>query len=87
MMTKYLVFYQPPLWERYEQQVKEWEHAMALANTTLPNGCQDKAPPMEKPLVYAFCLKPRGLELPKQGFKTKVTSEVSSFWAQPCFPG
>lgn len=62
---------QPPLWERYEQQVKEWEHAMALANTTLPNGCQDKAPPMEKPLVYAFCLKPRGLELPNKGSKQR----------------
>lgn len=62
---------QPPLWERYEQQVKEWEHAMAKANSTLPNGCQDKSTPMEKPPIYAFCLKPRGLEVPNKGSKQR----------------
>ncbi|CAL5431570.1 unnamed protein product [Camellia sinensis] len=60
---------QPPLWERYEQQVREWEQTMAKANTVLTNGSHGKAPPMEKPPMFAFCLKPRGLEVPNKGSK------------------
>ncbi|KAK9141866.1 hypothetical protein Syun_011266 [Stephania yunnanensis] len=50
---------QPPLWEKYQQQLKEWE--MALNKTqSLPNGCTEKALPIEKPPMFAFCLRPRG---------------------------
>ncbi|CAH2075742.1 unnamed protein product [Thlaspi arvense] len=59
---------QPPLWERYEQQVKEWE---TESNSMLSNGCQEKAPPVEKPPMFAFCLKPRGLEVPNKGSKQR----------------
>uniref|UniRef100_A0A5B6ZAK8 Enhancer of polycomb-like protein n=1 Tax=Davidia involucrata TaxID=16924 RepID=A0A5B6ZAK8_DAVIN len=62
---------QPPLWERYRQQVKEWEQAMTKANTALSNGCQEKAPPIEKPPMFAFCLKPRGLEVPNKCSKQR----------------
>ncbi|KAA8521753.1 hypothetical protein F0562_012426 [Nyssa sinensis] len=62
---------QPPLWERYRQQVKEWEQAMTKANTSLSNGCQEKAPLTEKPPMFAFCLKPRGLEVPNKGSKQR----------------
>ncbi|XP_059641468.1 uncharacterized protein LOC132283525 isoform X2 [Cornus florida] len=62
---------QPPLWEMYLQQVKEWEQAMTKANTGLSSGCQEKTPPIEKPPMFAFCLKPRGLEVPNRGSKQR----------------
>ncbi|KAM1776911.1 hypothetical protein ACFX11_043646 [Malus domestica] len=58
---------QPPSWERYQQEVKEWEQAMIKTNTTLPNGCYGKPASVEKPPMFAFCLKPRGLEVPNKG--------------------
>ncbi|XP_057478037.1 uncharacterized protein LOC130765595 [Actinidia eriantha] len=62
---------QPPLWERYEQLLKEWEHAMAKVNPALSDGCREKASSMEKPPLFAFCLKPRGLEVPHKGSKQR----------------
>ncbi|PKU75400.1 uncharacterized protein LOC110110575 [Dendrobium catenatum] len=60
--------YQPPLWECYQQQLKEWE--LAMINLHCPaNEFQEKATapenPPEKPPMFAFCLKPRGLEANK----------------------
>lgn len=60
--------YQPPLWEFYQQKLKEWE--LAMINFHHPeNEFQEKttAPenPPEKPPMFAFCLKPRGLEANK----------------------
>lgn len=60
--------YQPPLWECHQQQLKEWE--LAMINLHYPaNELQEKttAPenPPEKPPMFAFCLKPRGLEANK----------------------
>ncbi|XP_050288048.1 uncharacterized protein LOC126726743 [Quercus robur] len=48
---------QPPLWERYQQQVKEWVLALNKNNANIPNGFQEKAAPIEKPPTFAFCLK------------------------------
>ncbi|KAK6912680.1 Enhancer of polycomb-like, N-terminal [Dillenia turbinata] len=62
---------QPPLWEKYQQQVKEWELAMSKASTSFSNGCQGKVLPIEKPPMFAFCLKPRGLEVPNKGSKQR----------------
>jgi hypothetical protein len=63
--------FQPPLWETYRQQVKEWEQAMTKINANLPMGCQEKAAPIEKPPMFAFCMKPRGLEVPNKGSKQR----------------
>lgn len=63
--------FQPPMWERYQQQIKQWELAMAKANTTLSNGFPAKVVPFEKPPMFAFCLKPRGLEIPNRGSKQR----------------
>lgn len=30
-------------------------------------GCKEKTPLIEKPPMFAFCLKPRGLEVPNKG--------------------
>lgn len=61
---------QPPLWERYQQQLKEWEHNVAHGNYAFSVGNQEKVPP-EKPPMFAFCLKPRGLEVPNKGSKQR----------------
>ncbi|KAK0572549.1 hypothetical protein LWI29_033330 [Acer saccharum] len=68
---------QPPLWERYQQQVREWEIAMSKINTTFPNGYQEKVAPVEKPAMSAFCLKPRGLEVPNKGSKQRSHRRIS----------
>lgn len=62
---------QPPQWEMYQREVKEWEIAMTKSNSNLPNGCREKAAPVEKPPMFAFCLKPRGLEVPNKGSKQR----------------
>ncbi|KAK9149495.1 hypothetical protein Scep_008252 [Stephania cephalantha] len=68
----------PPLWEKYQQQLKEWE--MALNKTqSLPNGCVEKALPIEKPPMFAFCLRPRGLEVPNnKGSKQRSHRRVTT---------
>ncbi|XVE63575.1 hypothetical protein DITRI_Ditri07aG0031100 [Diplodiscus trichospermus] len=68
---------QPPLWERYQQQVREWELSMSKVNPILSNGCSDKVPPIEKPPMFAFCLKPRGLEVPNKGSKQRSQRKIS----------
>ena len=72
-----LCFIQPPLWERYRQQVKEWELALNKNNTNIPNGCREKAAPIEKLPMFAFCLKPRGLEVPNKGSKQRSRRKFS----------
>ncbi|CAA2970347.1 Hypothetical predicted protein [Olea europaea subsp. europaea] len=62
---------QPPLWERYEQQLKEWEHSVARANTALSAAFQENSSALEKPPMFAFCLKPRGLDVPNKGSKQR----------------
>ncbi|CAK9166615.1 unnamed protein product [Ilex paraguariensis] len=62
----------PPQWERYQQLVKEWEQATTKANIAIcSGGCLEKAQPIEKPPMFAFCLKPRGLEVPMKGSKQR----------------
>jgi hypothetical protein len=73
----HFVVFQPPLWERYQQEVKEWELAMTKINTNLPIGCQEKAAPIEKPPMFAFCMKPRGLEVPNKGSKQRSQRKFS----------
>ena len=72
-----LCFIQPPLWERYQQQVKEWALALTKNNTNVPNGCQEKAAPIEKLPMFAFCLKPWGLEVPNKGSKQRSHRKFS----------
>ncbi|XP_057799460.1 uncharacterized protein LOC131015202 [Salvia miltiorrhiza] len=61
---------QPPLWERYQQQLKEWEHKVSPGLYAFSAGNQGKVPP-EKPPMFAFCLRPRGLEVPNKGSKQR----------------
>lgn len=61
---------QPPLWERYQQQLKDWEHNVGHGLYAFSVGSQGKVPP-EKPSMFAFCLRPRGLEVPNKGSKQR----------------
>ncbi|KAI3454057.1 hypothetical protein Pfo_010720 [Paulownia fortunei] len=62
---------QPPLWERYQQQLKEWEHTVSRGNSSVSVGIQKKVPTPEKPPMFAFCLKPRGLDVPNKSSKQR----------------
>ncbi|KAL3819044.1 hypothetical protein ACJIZ3_004949 [Penstemon smallii] len=62
---------QPPLWQRYQQQLKEWEHTVARGSGAFSVGSQEKAPPPEKPPMFAFCMKPRGFDVPNKGSKQR----------------
>lgn len=69
-ISQILVFFQPPLWERYQHQVKEWEQAVARATAVSSAGCKENLL-KERPPMLAFCLKPRGLEVPNKGSKQR----------------
>lgn len=81
------MFHQPPLWERYQQQVKEWEESVARANTSSSGGCKDKLASIEKPPMFAFCLKPRGLEIPNKGSKQRSQKRFSVSGHQQAISG
>ncbi|XP_051129988.1 uncharacterized protein LOC127250651 [Andrographis paniculata] len=65
-------YLQPPLWEKYQQQMKEWESSVGRGNLAVTTaGIPGKAPVPEKPAMFAFCLKPRGLEIRNKSFKQR----------------
>nr|XP_012570687.1 uncharacterized protein LOC101499788 isoform X2 [Cicer arietinum] len=79
--------FQPPMWERYQQQLKEWEVAAAKNNNNLSsNGGPDKRATLEKPAMFAFCLKPRGLELQNKGLKHRSQKKISVSGHTNSFP-
>ncbi|CAA0810605.1 Enhancer of polycomb-like transcription factor protein [Striga hermonthica] len=67
MRMPLLRHFQPPPWERYQRQMKEWEQNVARGNCVPSVGGADK----EKPPMFAFCLKPRGLDVPNRGSKQR----------------
>ncbi|KAA0038785.1 Enhancer of polycomb-like transcription factor protein, putative isoform 1 [Cucumis melo var. makuwa] len=68
---------QPPLWETYQQQLKDWECTINKSNTSFCNGYHEKAASVEKPPMFAFCLKPRGLEVFNKGSKQRSHRKFS----------
>lgn len=50
---------------------------MTKRNTPTSNGCLDKAATLEKPPMFAFCLKPRGLEVMNRGSKQRSQKKFS----------
>ncbi|KAL6533889.1 hypothetical protein OROHE_013722 [Orobanche hederae] len=61
---------QPPPWQRYQKQVKEWEHNVSRS-------IQEKISPPEKPPMFAFCFKPRGLDVPNRTSKQRSHRKFS----------
>lgn len=56
--------------------MREWELNANKASSSLPSGCK-KAPVVEKPPMFAFCMKPRGLEAPNKGSKQRSHKKMS----------
>ncbi|KAJ4958596.1 hypothetical protein NE237_025707 [Protea cynaroides] len=76
--------FQPPLWQRYQQQMKDWELVVNRGNN-FPYGCKEKAT-VEKPPMFAFCLRPRGLEVPNRGPKHRSQRKfTTSGWHSNAF--
>ncbi|XP_030534160.1 uncharacterized protein LOC115743494 isoform X2 [Rhodamnia argentea] len=67
---------QPPSWEKYQQQLREWELALNKGNSAPSDGCQ-KTSAAERPPMFAFCMKPRGLEVPNKGSKQRSQKRFS----------
>ncbi|KAL3650859.1 hypothetical protein CASFOL_007262 [Castilleja foliolosa] len=63
--------FRPPPWERYHRQLKEWEQNVACGNCAV--GDQEK----DKPAMFAFCLKPRGLDVPNRGSTQRSHRKLS----------
>ncbi|XP_031498999.1 uncharacterized protein LOC116263398 [Nymphaea colorata] len=77
--------FQPPLWEQYQRQLKEWESAMAkLQNSS--DGCTGKGGLIEKPPMFAFCLRPRGLEVPNKGSKQRSHKKFPAVGFSNAYP-
>ncbi|KAJ0247368.1 Enhancer of polycomb-like transcription factor protein [Hirschfeldia incana] len=71
---------QPPLWEKYQRELKNWELVMSKANTSNSFGSsQKKESPIEKPAMFAFCFKPRGLEVKHRGTKHRTQKKISVY--------
>ncbi|KAK9053410.1 hypothetical protein SSX86_030044 [Deinandra increscens subsp. villosa] len=70
---------QPPLWEKYQQICREWEKLKPRPTTGPVSGSQEKASTAagDKPPMFAFCLKPRGLELLNKGSKHRPHKKIS----------
>ncbi|KAK3437326.1 hypothetical protein EUGRSUZ_C01845 [Eucalyptus grandis] len=69
---------QPPLWEMYQQQLREWELALNKGNSAASDGCQ-KASAAERPPMFAFCMKPRGLSKQRSQKRFSVTGQSNGF--------
>ncbi|XP_076939558.1 uncharacterized protein LOC143608392 [Bidens hawaiensis] len=73
--------FQPPLWEKYQQTCREWEKLKPKPSTGPSSGSQEKAATAaaaaDKPPMFAFCLKPRGLELLNRGSKHRPHKKIS----------
>ncbi|KAK3437322.1 hypothetical protein EUGRSUZ_C01848 [Eucalyptus grandis] len=69
---------QPPLWEMYQQQLREWELALNKGNSAASDGCQ-KASAAERPPMFAFCMKPRGLTKQRSQKRFSVTGQSNGF--------
>ncbi|XP_019086638.1 PREDICTED: uncharacterized protein LOC104716912 isoform X2 [Camelina sativa] len=70
---------QPPLWEKYQRELKDWELVMSKANTPNTCGLQKKQSLIEKPAMFAFCFKPRGLEVKHRGTKHRSQKKLSVY--------
>nr|CAD1824196.1 unnamed protein product [Ananas comosus var. bracteatus] len=62
--------FQPALWEIYEQQLRDWEIAINKMKSSSDMHLE-KACILERPSMFAFCLRPRGLEVPNKGSKQR----------------
>ncbi|ONM29421.1 Enhancer of polycomb-like transcription factor protein [Zea mays] len=68
--------FQFAMWKVYEQQLHEWESKVCRMQGS-SNGYQGKKMP-PKPALFAFCLRPRGLDVPYKGPKQRSHKKLMS---------
>ncbi|KAL0330786.1 UNVERIFIED_CONTAM: hypothetical protein Sangu_1624100 [Sesamum angustifolium] len=61
------------------------ERTAARGNCAFSVGSQDKVTPPEKPLMFAFCLKPRGLDVPNKGSKQRSHRQTKPWRIRTAF--
>uniref|UniRef100_A0A0D9UXI9 Enhancer of polycomb-like protein n=1 Tax=Leersia perrieri TaxID=77586 RepID=A0A0D9UXI9_9ORYZ len=69
--------FQSAMWKIYEKQLQEWESTVFRIHGS-SNGYQEKLP--SKPALFAFCLRPRGLQpqIPYKGPKQRSHKKLMS---------
>ncbi|KAF3326961.1 Enhancer of polycomb-like protein [Carex littledalei] len=69
----------PPLWMHYQKLLDEWEASVRKIKRA-PHSALSKAPPAEKPPMFAFCLRPLSLQLecPQKKLLPSSRSHVGS---------
>ncbi|KAJ1282298.1 hypothetical protein BS78_03G040800 [Paspalum vaginatum] len=68
--------FQSAMWKIYEQQLHEWESKVHRIQGP-SNGYQEKKLP-PKPALFAFCLRPRGLNVAHKGPKQRSHKKLMS---------
>ncbi|KAL6627319.1 hypothetical protein ACP70R_031045 [Stipagrostis hirtigluma subsp. patula] len=68
--------FQSAMWKIYEQQLHDWESTVYRMQGS-SNGYQEKKLP-PKPALFAFCLRPRGLQVPNKGPKQRSHKKLMS---------
>uniref|UniRef100_A0A0A9G6W8 Enhancer of polycomb-like protein n=1 Tax=Arundo donax TaxID=35708 RepID=A0A0A9G6W8_ARUDO len=68
--------FQSAMWKIYEQQLQDWESIVYRMQGS-SNGYQEKKLP-PKPALFAFCLRPRGLQIPYKGPKQRSHKKLMS---------
>ncbi|XP_062194649.1 uncharacterized protein LOC133897821 isoform X2 [Phragmites australis] len=68
--------FQSAMWKIYEQKLHDWESTVYRMHGS-SNGYQEKKLP-PKPALFAFCLRPRGLQMPYKGPKQRSHKKLMS---------
>lgn len=68
---------QPPLWEKYQEICRQWDQSKPKLTAGPVTGSQEKASASDRPPMFAFCLRPRGLEVPNKGSKHRPHKKMS----------
>ncbi|GJT46642.1 enhancer of polycomb-like protein [Tanacetum coccineum] len=67
----------PPLWEKYQEICRQWDQSKPKLTAGPNTGSQEKASANDRPPMFAFCLRPRGLEVVNKGSKHRPHKKMS----------
>nr|GEZ53697.1 enhancer of polycomb-like, N-terminal [Tanacetum cinerariifolium] len=67
----------PPLWEKYQEICRQWDQSKPKLTAGPNTGSQEKASASDRPPMFAFCLRPRGLEVVNKGSKHRPHKKMS----------
>ncbi|XP_062192320.1 uncharacterized protein LOC133895542 [Phragmites australis] len=68
--------FQSAMWKVYEKQLHHWESTLYRMQGSSNGYLEKKLPP--KPALFAFCLRPRGLQMPYKGPKQRSHKKLMS---------